>query len=130
MELHINVQAMPTVAGRSTPARRREESAGRPRWPSSNAARPRSRADGCRAIKPVGSERWYEQHDRDEDAALTRVPAPPTLVRLRTEVDDAKSQLQVVAQRIQTLTNVSEAARRENTALQRQLAQRATVQPV
>jgi len=58
------------------------------------------------------------------------VPAPPTLVRLRTEVDDAKSQLQVVAQRIQTLTNVSEAARRENTALQRQLAQRATVQPV
>jgi hypothetical protein len=75
-------------------------------------------------------ERRYEQHDRDERAALTRMPAPPTLVRLRTEVDDAISQLQVVAQRIQPLTTENEAARRENTALQRQLAQRATMQPV
>jgi hypothetical protein len=74
--------------------------------------------------------RWYEQHDREEDAALTGVPAPPTLVRLRTELDDAISQLRVVAQRIQTLTAENETARREIAALQRQLAQRAAMQPV
>jgi hypothetical protein len=75
-------------------------------------------------------ERWYAQQDQEEDAALTRTPASSTLVRVRTQVDDAIHQLQVVAQRIQTQTTENEAAKQEITALQRQLAQRAAMQPV
>jgi hypothetical protein len=75
-------------------------------------------------------EQWYARQDQEEDAALTRAQASPALDRLRGQVADATAQLQVVAQRIQTLSSENEAVRREIAAVQRQLAQRAAMQPV
>jgi hypothetical protein len=74
-------------------------------------------------------DQWYARQDQDEDAALTRTPAPPSVTALQAQVDAAVAQLLTVTQRIQTLAAENEAVRREIAVLQRQLAQRPATQP-
>lgn len=64
---------------------------------------------------------WYAQQDHEEDALLTQVSPPQTLVALQIQVDTAVAQLLTVTQRLQELANHNDTLRRDITALQQQL---------
>jgi hypothetical protein len=70
---------------------------------------------------------WYEIQDRAEMEMLSRSWAKRTdesAEPLRSQIDSARAQIITTTQHIQKISAENEALRRENAALQRQLAQR------
>lgn len=73
-------------------------------------------------------EAWYARQDQGEHATLARIPAASPAADLHGQVNAAAAQARTVTERIEQLTSANETLREEIAALQRQLAQRPTVQ--
>src|SRR5205085_1107508 len=58
-------------------------------------------------------EEWYARQDLEESATLAGMRQPQTLTELRSQVDTAVAQLQVVTQQIQALTTENDRVRQE-----------------
>jgi hypothetical protein len=66
---------------------------------------------------------WYERQDREESQLIGRLESPASLANLRSQVDAAVAQLQIVSQHIQETVSMNDSIRQEISGLQRQLVQ-------
>lgn len=71
---------------------------------------------------------WYAQQDALESQYLSQPQTEPLLVELQDQVKLTLSQLTTVSQRIQQVARENETLRREIVVLQRQVAQRYSLQ--
>lgn len=95
----------------------------------SDGARLHARATRGEELSAAERERldaWYAAQDAAEWTLLTAAEVSPTASPLHAQIATTASQLQEAAQRVHELAAQNEALRQEITALQRQLAQRAT----
>jgi hypothetical protein len=77
------------------------------------------------AEEKVRLEEWYAQQDQVESDTLARAGPPGDLVKLRSEVDAALGQLQIVTDRVKTLAGQNETLKQEIATLERQLKKNA-----
>ena len=73
---------------------------------------------------------WYSMQDQAESAQLGLAASADTITVLQAQLSSALAQLTTATSRIQELAAENDALRQENAALRRQLANRASPQPV
>jgi septal ring factor EnvC (AmiA/AmiB activator) len=66
---------------------------------------------------------WYARQDAEEAAMLAAAQPPDDLSQLRSQLDDALSQIAAVTQRIREQTTANEQLKREINELKRQLSE-------
>ncbi len=71
---------------------------------------------------------WYEQQDAAESQYLSQSQTESLLVELQDQVKSTLGQLTTVSQRIQQVAHENETLRQEISVLQRQVAQRYSMQ--
>jgi hypothetical protein len=89
-----------------------------------------SRGEALSSAERAQLEAWYAHRDEEEARLLDGEPSASNVVTLRNQVQAALARLVAITQRIQTLAEENETLRQEITALQRQLPQSTTAQPV
>jgi hypothetical protein len=88
-----------------------------------------SRGESLSADEWAELEGWYARQDAEEMALLAGAPSPGNLEVLRSQVNEARSQLRVVSERIQAQAAENERLRQEIADLERQLMARSSKQP-
>jgi hypothetical protein len=88
-----------------------------------------TRGEGLSAEEQARLENWYALQDQIEGQTLGLPTHEKTATTLQAQVEAALTQLMTVTNRIQQVAAENEALRRKITALRRQLAGSATLQP-
>jgi septal ring factor EnvC (AmiA/AmiB activator) len=81
-----------------------------------------TRGETLSADEQAQLEAWYARQGAEEIALLAGAPSPGNLDALRTQVDEARSQLLAVSERIRAQAAENQRLRREIAELERRLA--------